>query len=286
MLPRDRFIVFTFEPKDGDPRGQSLLAPAYNPWWLKSQNLPEYFRYLKQFATPMVVGKTPENAGDEPQRDANGVVETNDDGTPKMLSPQQALFNSLNAFLGAYIMVAPYGSEIDMVTSQGEGEAFRKAVDLFDRQIVLAIHGSTRLALEAEHGSKADSQTGQDVVGLRIATGKDRLGACLTRDLVRPLILMNYGADALELAPKVTLATVEQQDKAKMIAAYAQAMAAGLIHESQLQAIHADLGMPPADYAAMARDAEDKAMNARLAAGELGKLTHPADPAADPHATA
>jgi hypothetical protein len=52
IIPREKFCILSWRPKDGDPRGTSVLRPAYDPWWRKRQTIPEYLKYLAQFAGP------------------------------------------------------------------------------------------------------------------------------------------------------------------------------------------------------------------------------------------
>jgi hypothetical protein len=93
--PRSKFAVLTYRPKDGDPRGTSVLRPAYTAWNLKRQVYQEYLKYLVQFATPSVVGTTAPGAGYEPV--------LNDAGQPtgQTQTAQQALLTQLKLFRNA-----------------------------------------------------------------------------------------------------------------------------------------------------------------------------------------
>lgn len=64
FLPVTKLVRFTFRPPAGDLRGRSMLDPAYNPWYVKTTVWPDYYKYLRQFGTPIVVGKTAPNAPD------------------------------------------------------------------------------------------------------------------------------------------------------------------------------------------------------------------------------
>ena len=268
LLPPERVLRFTHRTRNNDPRGWSVFDRAYNAWHLKVSALPEYFRYLKQFGTPTIVGKTWPNAVHV--LDASGETK----------SPEVILFEQLLQFLNASVLTVPHGTEVDLLFSQGTGEAFRLAEEFMDRQIALAIHGSTRLLLEAEHGSRADGGVAQDVVGLRVRRGKKLLGACLTR-FVRRMIELNFPPDVHYLAPSVTLADIERQDQAQMIEACSTAYASGYIHASQLPELHRSQGLPEADYESMDAERQEEADRRRLAAGEFGRFRNPGDPADD-----
>jgi hypothetical protein len=275
VIPREKFVIYQHAMKDGDPRGNSILRPAYLPWFLKTKVLPEYFRYLKQFATPSLIGTTPEGTPYVQTTDSEGNLVYNGDGSATMVSAQQELLRALLSFLNASAIALPFGSKVDLVQSEGDGAAFLNACDYCDRQIAMAILGTARATMEAEHGSKADGTIAQDVVGLRVSNDKLRLGAILTRDLMRLLILVNFGEEALRLCPMVALSKAEQQDRVKLIEAYSKAFASGLLHESQLPGADVECGFPPRDMEAIAREKAEKAEMERLIAGHQGTLLDP-----------
>ncbi len=281
FIPRDKAVVFQHGVKDSDPRGTSVLRPAYNAWFLKTQVLPEFFKFLKQFASPGIIAKTPEGAGYVDRLNPDGTPVLDAFGKAELVSMEAALMGSLLAWLNASILVVKAGTEIDLLQSQGDGKAFRDACDWFDRQITLAILGTTRLTLEAEHGSRADSGIAQDVAGLKTAFQKGRLAAVLTRDLLRVLMRVNFGAEGVRLCPRAVLAKVEQQDWSKELDAVSRAYASGYLHDSQIPALDARLGLPKRDMAAMAREKAEAQHRVRMAQGDALNVLDPAvDPAA------
>jgi hypothetical protein len=280
MYPRSKFIIFQHDTQDGDPRGTSALRPAYNAWFVKTHIVPEYYRYLQQFAGGTIVGKTvPADKGGQqfvPKTDESGAPVLNEEtGEMAQQSAEQALYSALLPWLNASVIVVPGGAEVDIMRSEGDGKAFLEACDYLDRQITLAILGSTRMTLEAKHGSRADSNTAQDVFGLQVAFQKGRLAAVLTRDIIRLLMLINFGEESLELMPRFELSRVEQQDTAKLLEAYSKAYAAGFIKESQLPALHMQTGLPEADWEAEAQEKAEQRQMQRMAAGDLSKVMDP-----------
>lgn len=75
LIPRDKFAVLTFRPKDADPRGQPVLRPAYTPWFSKMEIWQEFIRYLAQFASASIYAVASEQATN------NGIRVDNGDGT-------------------------------------------------------------------------------------------------------------------------------------------------------------------------------------------------------------
>lgn len=279
FVPIDQLLVFRWRPRNGDPRGASILRSAYNPWYMKTKIYPDYFKYLKQFASPSVIGKTAQNGQFQPVIDDQGNV-VMEGARPKVKDASVALLASLIQFLNSTALVVPHGTEIETLFSQGEGKAFLAAHDFFDRQISMAILKTTRLNQEAEHGSRADSGTAQDVTGTRIQLIRKALQSCLNH-LSKLLIRVNFGDDAVRLAPKFSLAGQEAQDWAKELDSVAKAFGSGFIHESQLPLLDQRLGLPARDMEAIALEKAENAHHAALRAGDLSKVMNPAEGAED-----
>lgn len=276
VLPASKFLIYTNDPADCDVRGRSLLRSAYTPWFLKTQVLPEFFKYLKAFATPSVIGKTsPTDPMLVPASDpATGEQMISSTGEQQMISAEKRLLTSLIAWANAYALAVPAGTEVDLLWSSGDGAAFRHALDWFGRQINEAILGTAQATREAQHESRSSKDVGQDVLGLRVADARIRMDQLLTK-LVRLLIEVNFGVAGLAHAPKITLAKAEQQDKAALLDSYSKAFVAGFIHHSQLPALHAELGLPSADYEMMALEREEAASARERAAEESRRIFEP-----------
>lgn len=243
-LPRSKFAILTWWPRNSDPRGTSVLRRAYNAWWLKTQAWPEYLKYLVQFGTPSLVGKAK--------------VGTNADG----VSFKQLLFEALLAYQNGTALVVELGEEIEALSGAtgAQNDVFPTAVDLFDRQITRAILLQTRATMEAEHGSRADSSTGKDVLDMIVAQGKQALGQMLVDDVLAPLVELNFGPAALQTLPTLALGQTEQEDVIPLMNAVAQLERAGYIQPSQYPAIDARLGLPPRTPEEQQRQAERAAV--------------------------
>lgn len=274
LVPLEKCLIYQHAMKSGDPRGTSALRAAYLPWFLKTNVLPDFFKYLKQFASPGIVGKTPVDAPMEPVTDKDGHPIKDGEGNFELITAQHALMQALEMWMNATILAVKGGTEIDFLQSQGDGQAFLNACDYFDRQITRAILGTDGLTMAAKHDSQGAKDAGQDVVGLKIAFQKGRLASVLT-GLARLLVRVNFGDAAVRLAPRAVLAKTEQQDFAVRLDAYSKAYASGFLHDSMLAAADADLGLKGRDMEAMAREKAEAKDMARLAAGDLQNAMNP-----------
>lgn len=273
-VPREQFFVLRFWSVGGDPRGLSILRPAYNAWYLRQQTWPAFLRYLVQFATPSLIGTTPEGEMAKPDLD-DDEIQLDGDGNVVELTPEEAMRDALLAFQGGTAVALKGGSAVQLIESKGEGQAFREAMELFKREIVLAILRVTRATMESQHGSKADAEVAQDVLGIFVGWIRRILEDAFDRDVIRWLIEINFGRDALKLAPKAKLSAAEKQDRAAVGEIVAKLFSADYFHSSQIPGLDALMEWPERDFEAWVAERQEAADNARMQAQELSKLKAP-----------
>ena len=139
------------------------------------------------------------------------------------------------------------------------------------------------MVMESQHGSKADSETAQDVFGLLVRYGKQAVQSMIDRDLVRLLVERNFGREALRLAPCSSLNKTEHQDFAANATAVSALYKDGYLVPSQLKDTDAMLGLtirteeaankpptPSRDYAPVVPGAAGGPGAAPVAAGGPG----------------
>lgn len=237
LIDRRKFAVFSFRPRDSDPRGSSILRSAYTPWWTKQQTWPELLKYLAQFASASLIGTVGEHAS-----------ATVDATTGQVVSPVQGLLNALLAFKSGSALSLPYGTLVKALEVSGNGEAFHKTFDLCDRQITMAILHETLATMEGQHQARAAAETHQDILDTVIRQVRRSLGSMLRTDVLRPMVAYNFGDEAARLlTPTVSLGYTAQTDMAAMMTAVAQLARSSYLHPSQYAALDALMGLPPRD---------------------------------------
>lgn len=268
VLPRDKFLVWTHNGKNGDPRGSSLLRSAYNAWYLKQQTWPHYLKFLAQFGTPSLVGKLPENATDVAIVNADGSPLLDEDGNPTVLSPEQAMLQQLLAFSNGTAIVLPFGAEHDLIESKGGGEAFTNAIDLYDRQMTRGILIAIRATMESQHGSKADSGTAQDVLADYTQMIQRQLEVAFYRDVIYPTVVINFGQEvADDVCPYMSLSDVAREDVVNVGNMIANLARANMIHSSQYTGIDAKLNLPERDIEAQMEEEAEARDQAQMLKG-------------------
>lgn len=205
VLPREKFAIWSFRPKDNDPRGSSLLRPAYNAWNMHLQTLPEYYKYLVQFASPSLVGKTAEGAEREMLYDDNG-------DPLREVTAQEFLLSQLLAFQNGTALALPAGAELDALWSSGEGKAFLNAFELFNNEIAVAITSQLLATEQGKYGSRSQAGVHQDTISITVQQMKRSICRMLRRDVLYDTIRVNYGDDIAALAPLISLGETEQRD--------------------------------------------------------------------------
>lgn len=279
FMPRDKFAIVSWMPNEGDPRGTSILRAAYNAWNLKIMTWPQYFQHLTQFGGNSVVAELPPNAVPVTPLDGYG----NPIPGPQQ-SPAEAMLEQLVAWQSGSALAIANGAKVYTVGGTGDGSAFTKSVDLFNREITQAILYQTRATLEAEHGSKADTDSSADIFGLLVRYGRSLLSGVYRRDVIHRGIEINFGkADADEFCPEVSFGETEHQDYASLWTAFASLVSSGALDPSQIPGMCQKIGIPVPDMDAMARlykqqeqqmKAAEKALEAP-APGEEDKSTPP-----------
>lgn len=239
LLPKRKFAISTFRAKDSDPRGRSILRSAYEPWWRKRQVIPEYLKYISQFAGPSLVGTLAEDA--TPTPDPNDPTRT--------VSPVDIMMAALLAFRNGTAIVVPNGAEVTPIVMQGEGMAFLRALDNCDQQITKAVLTQSLATEEGKHMARAAAQVHQDVLGTLIRQGKRGVARVLRQQILRNWAIYNWGDEAARYAPLVSFGEADQQDIAQLMQGVAALANANYVHASQTPGIDKMLNLPPRDEA-------------------------------------
>jgi hypothetical protein len=238
LLPREKFALLTWDPRNGDPRGRALLRHCYEPWWHKQQALAQWLKFLAQTAVPSLFATTPQGAGVLPPQDALG----NPTGA-QALSPGQQLLNQLVAFQGGTAMVAAAGTLLQVIQAAGDGSVFSRRIDYADSCIAREITLQTLAIIEAKHGTRSQGEVHQDVMDLGVDYIRRLSCRVIREDVYRPLIRYNWGDDAADrLCPFASMTAVAKQDLNTTLPAYASV--GYQLAPDQLPAVDEELGLP------------------------------------------
>jgi phage gp29-like protein len=142
-------------------------------------------------------------------------------------------------------MAAPFGTTLEVVEPKSTGEFFKQSIDDCNLEIDRAILYQTMASGEAQHGNLGSGGTAdahQDIMELPIKYGKQRVAHMIAWDICMDLIQANWGTEAMELCPTVSLGDVESHNFAEM--GKTLASLGYSVDMSQFEDIDTDLGMP------------------------------------------
>jgi hypothetical protein len=233
--PREKFAVLTWGGRGSDPLGESIYERAVEAWNFRVQVPEEHFLFLKRFGSPVPVGKS-----------AEGATARYDEATGKQVEPaQDALLAAQGARAGNAVGLGP-GGDLVLLEPKSDGGAFESAEDYYARQIVWAILLQVRATMEAEHGSRADSGTGKDILDDEVDFVRRWLARMWEWDVLHKCILYNEGPDAADAdTPRFDLGTGGGEDLANRLKGFASVNYR--LHPSQFPSIDAGLGIEVRD---------------------------------------
>lgn len=188
IIPKDLLIVYSHNPRFNDPYGNSLLRPIYKTWLFKQSIEENYNKYMYSFATPSIIGMLPESAS------------LSEDGTSLINDWQTGLAQ----YSGGSNLVHEYGGKIYTISNTSGSDIYKSALNYVDNQIASCILKSARATSEAEHGSKADSETSYDIVKNVVSGIQKNLEEIIYDSIFYQITVLNWGkAVADKLAPRI-----------------------------------------------------------------------------------
>lgn len=269
ILPREKFLVLTFRGKDGDPRGESILQSVYNAWYLKMQLWPEYLRWLLQCAIPSLVGYTaPLEPGQTPNvlRDsATNEIIKDSNGNPIYESDVNSLLSSLVQLRNASAIALPHGASVTPIANSVSGDPFKGMRDVLNEEIEMGMILQTLASSEGRFMSRAASQSHMSILDLFVFFIKGLVIDMLEKDLLKPLMKLNFADFDNELLPIISMGDSERRDWATDVIAIATGWKAGFFSESQKPGLDKIIGAPERDMASDRRAAEATAALAAVA---------------------
>ena len=175
-LPPEKFIVFTFEGRHGNPYGTGLCQKAYWYYWFKKNNLRFWVIFNEKFGAPTVVGKYSRGASEE-ERD-------------RLLEVVESLQNDTG-------VVVPESMVLELLEARRSGtiNTYRDLADWCNDEISKIVLGGTLTASEGRRsGSYALGRIHEAVRNEYIESDARALMEVVNTQLVRPLVALNFGA--------------------------------------------------------------------------------------------
>ena len=175
LLPENKFIVHRYKARSGHPARAGVLRVVAWCYLFKNYDLKDWVSFCEVFGMPLRLGKYAQGASE---------------------ADKKALMEALVQIGTDAAGIIPDGTEIEFKNSDKTSttDLYERLARYCDEQISKAVLGQT-LTSDSGGGSFAQSKTHNEVRhDLTVADCK-ALAATLRRDLIRPLVLFNFGED-------------------------------------------------------------------------------------------
>lgn len=173
-LPVGKFILHRYKARSGHPSRAGVLRVVAWMYLFKNYDLKDWVSFCEVFGMPLRLGKYAQGASES----------------------DKASLRSALIHLGVDAAgIIPEGTDIQFVTAEKAAatDLYERLARYCDEQMSKAILGQTLTSDSGNGGSYAQSKTHNEVRhDLTVADCK-ALAATLRRDLIRPLVVLNFG---------------------------------------------------------------------------------------------
>jgi hypothetical protein len=251
IIPREKFLVLSFELEDNDPRGLSQVRAAYDEFCDKRLTREQYKEWRRTSAIPKKFATTASGAKPIPVKNADGTLLI-EDGVPKTISAQKGLMNALEGFANNSAIAAEDGTRVEQLEVSGEGKQFLNAIKFNNSAIRKVVLGDSLVTGEADKDARAAREASKDVNDIRKQSLRTVIEAAVEDDIFQLLTVVNFGADKAHLTPKCFLGDTEATDWAGDLQAASQA--GYMFAPEHFAQLDAQFGLEPRDVAPDAVD--------------------------------
>lgn len=193
-IPPNKFIVHRYKAKSGHPSRAGILRVCSWMYLFKNYDVKDWAAFIEVFGLPLRLGKY-------------AVGASQDD--------KDALWRALVQMGTDAAGMVPDGTSIEFIsTDAAKGSAngiYETMARYCDEQISKAILGQT-LTSDSGGGSYAQSKTHNDVRHDLSAADCKALAATVRDDLIRPLVLFNFGPEMADHLPQLVFDCAESED--------------------------------------------------------------------------
>lgn len=186
IKPSDNKLIHMINrPKYLNPYGKSDMRPAFEAYISKREAIKYLDMYLERSASPKPVGKYPVNAKD-------GIA--------------AKLAKILKSFQAKTSITIPEGVQVEFLEAKTNGEAFHKAINLFNMLIGRALLTPDLMGFTGSETAGGSFALGSEQLSTQyqhIKRKRQALEDIINKEVMRPLIIWNYGL--LDNMPKFKL---------------------------------------------------------------------------------
>lgn len=225
-VPTQKVLRYTYNPDRGLPYGQGDGRSSYKHYWCLDATLKFWGVATEVWGVPFIKATYP--AGNRPALEsALEVIGRIRQGAP-------AIF--------------PKDVDAEVLSVDGDAlEIFPRSAEFHTQQIARTVLGSTLTSGEGRRtGSMALGKVHENTQDYGLLFVKNDIESLFTNTLLRRFVRYNFGADALELCPRLSLGEWDESDRQK-IAAMFSTLINDKVVARRAKFIREELGLPPMD---------------------------------------
>ena len=185
-------IHYINNPRFQNPYGNSDLQPAYAAYFVKRQIIKFLAIFLEKAAGPMPVAKYPTN-------------------TPKQAVDD--LFDTIKKFQVKTALALPKEVEIEFLESKNTGEAYHKAINIFNMFIGRSLMIPDLLGFQGTESGGGSYSLGTEqaqILYKHINRRRSTLERFVNREIIQPIVVYNFGM--MEKFPKFKFKPIRDED--------------------------------------------------------------------------
>jgi len=216
-INKNSLIHFVHNRRFSNPYGESDLRAAHTPWVTKRNIIRMYAIFLESCAKPIPIARF-------------------DKAAPH--SVKTKIYNILKSFQTKTAIVFPKDIEVEFLQTTNTGDAYDKAVNIFNMMIGRALLATDLLGIagsETSGGSYALGDKHFDLFMLHIDKRKSTLERLINQEIIRPLVTWNYGL--IEDFPKFKFKDVNRDDRVEAAKLWVDAVK-GRVYKPTLEEIN------------------------------------------------
>lgn len=225
-IPREKCVVYVYNPHDELPYGDSDLRAVYKHWWSKDSLCKFWNLQMQKFGMPMVYAQAPNTANDAASNRILGMLQLIQQDSSAVF-PRDVTPQLLQANLGT-------------------SGAFEDAVDWHNQQIAQGILLQTLTSGEGRRvGSLALGQVHFNVLLYVLESARADIEAVVDTQIIKRLVDYNYSdAEERGLYPRFSLGNLNEKNLLQLAQAYDVLLKHGVVDKSD-EGLREVFDLPP-----------------------------------------
>lgn len=228
QLPDRKFIVHRHGVKGNNPFGLGLGTRLFWCVLFKREGVAFWLHFLDKFAAPTVIGTSP-----------YGTLDTQ----------QNALLDTLSSVVTRSAITVPVGTDVKFLEAARSGAvSYLEWCTYWDKQMSICVTGETLTSDIGNSGSRAATETHQEILEMLVDADADLLSATLRDQLVTWLVAYNYPGAAVPEIWRVRPENEKQSAEARKAVAEAATAENAAILDVVMSAARFDDDQAARDY--------------------------------------